>query len=394
MNIVFLSKDYPIDSAAGGVGTYSFEMSRLLSKLGHNVFIITRSGNNQSSEYVDDNGTRIFRVKSGKTIKHSPFMERIQYSFAVSRKLREIVKKYSIDIVEGREAHAEAFWYFFFHPRGRKPLLVIKLHTPESIIFQMNQCAYGYEFRLIRDLEEWWIRRSDQIIGLTNAIVELTLNYFQLKLREIPIVSNPIDIQFFVPSEKENYDNNYQVLYVGRLEFRKGTHVLMRAIPRVLKKIPETKFLLIGSDCGMKRILQNMVEEYDCEKNVILLGEKGREDLKHYYQNTTLCVVPSLWENHPYVCLEAMACGKPVIASNVAGIPEIIKHELSGILVPAGSSIQLANAIIRVLEDKNLREYIGQNARKRIEEYYSPHYVAKQNLKIYEKLLNKIEKRY
>jgi len=388
MNLLFLSKDYPDGGAAGGVGTYTFEMSKLLSGLGHNIFVITGSRNGRSSEYIDNNGVHIFRVETEQKIAHSFLMERLQYSYVVSRKLRDVVDKYNIDIVEGREALEEAFWYFFFHRRAKKPLLVIKLHTPESIIYRMNQSADGFEVKMIRDLEEWWIRRGDQVIGLTKAVVDLTSKFFGMKLGDVPIVPNPIDTQFFIPNNEHNTDG-YTVLYVGRLEFRKGVHVLMRAIPSVLKEIPEAKFKFIGSDCGMKHTLQNMIREYHCEGNVSLKAQISREDLKYEYQKAALCVIPSLWENHPYVCLEAMACGRPVIASDIAGIPEIIEREVSGILVPVGSSGQLANAIIRAFKNAELRVTLGKNARRRMEDYYSPQHVANQNLKIYEKLLER-----
>ncbi len=387
MNILFLSRDYP-PNQIGGVGAYIYEMSRLLTKMGHQALVITEAGEHPL-EYLDQ-GVYVFRIKSKKIRFFNPireklkgFIERLEYSYAVSQKIKELVSKYRIEIIESCEARAEGFWYYLFQ---KKPPLVIKLHAPEGIVYKLNHQPQTRDRHLIERLEEWWICCADRVIGLSQAVVSLTQKYYQIKFRDICMVANPIDIEFFKPNHSL-YDTK-TVLYVGRLEFRKGVHILIRAVPYVLEKFPQVKFVFIGSDCGMKPYLIEKINQLRIRDSIEFVDQIPPYKLLSYYQQCALCVVPSLWENQPYVILEAMACGKPVIASKVGGIPEIIKDKVNGILVPAGSFLELSKAIIKVLDDKELQQDLGNRAREYIEDIYSPLAVAKRNLEVYEKVLN------
>ena len=393
MNILFLSRDYP-PNLIGGVGIYTLEMSRLLAKEGHNVFVIT-SAEEFECEYVDK-GVRVFRVKPARFRIFEPlrdkingFLGRLEYSFAVSRKMREVIKKFHIDIVESCEARMEGFWYFLLH---KKPRLVIKLHTPESIVFKFNNIKRTLDIKLINILEDWWIERADKIVGLTDSIIDLSAKFFNIRKRCISKVPNPIDIDFFKPlnlnkDTSQRFDNT--VLYVGRLEFRKGVHILIKSIPIVLKEIPDAKFIFVGSDCGMKPYIISKIKEFNCENNIIIMDEVSRESLLEYYMNASACVIPSLWENHPYVCLEALACGRPVIASKVAGLAEIIKDNENGILAQPGSFRDLADKIIGLLKNKELQCKLSVNARSFMETNYNAEKVARKTINIYEELIKK-----
>ncbi|MFA5144811.1 MAG: glycosyltransferase family 4 protein [Candidatus Omnitrophota bacterium] len=391
MNILFLSRDYP-PNLIGGVGIYVLEMSRLLAKMGHNVYVLT-----QAVEYpckYMDSGVTVFRVKPERLRflgiirnKLPGTVERLEYSYAVSRKIKEVVRKYGIDIIESSEARAEGFWYFLI---GRTPPLLIKLHTPESIALKLDNVYPDLDYRIRFLLEKWWLRRANRVVGLSRAIVELTSRYFNIAFNGIPIVPNPIDADFFSPHPpNSNFNKAPIVLYVGRLELRKGVHVLMRAIPRVLQEIPKAKFIFIGKDSGMRAYLINKVNQLRYQDNVEFIDALPRYRLKDFYQKSTICVIPSLWENHPYSCLEAMACGKAIVATETGGLPEIIQNGVNGVLVEAGSSSRLADNIVGLISNERLRDKLGRNARKTIEERYAPVKVIQQTVSIYEKLLGK-----
>jgi glycogen synthase len=386
MNILFLSRDYP-PKHVGGVGTYFHEMSRILAKNGHRVFVITEAIDT-ALDYLDE-GVHVFRIKPKPigwlSLLRNPlpgWVMRLEYSLAVSKKIKELVLRYSVDIVESCEARAEGFWFYLFR---NKPPLVIKLHTPEGLVYKLNREAYSRDRFLIEKLEEHWLLKAKQLIGLSKAITDLTRQHYKTKFKNIPIVPNPIDISSFKYEPISKNEN--MVLYTGRLEFRKGVHVLARAIPHVLKKTPETKFVLIGDDCGMKSYLVKKMKEFDIENSVTILDQLPREQLLEWYRRSSMCVVPSLWENHPYAILEAMACGRPVIATRVGGISEIIQHEQNGLLVETGSTIELAEAIVKLSSDEKVCGELGANARKTIETRYAPEEVMRKTLSIYERLI-------
>ncbi len=389
MNILYLSKDYP-PYLIGGVGVYVDEISKLLAKMGHNIYVITKT-EDAPIEYVDK-GVHVFRVKpkkisilNGCRSDIKGLSERLEYSFAVSKKIKELLKRCPIDIIETSEARAEAFWYYLFK---KTPPLIIKLHTPETLAFALDHTPKTLDYRLIKLLEEFWIGKASQKIGLSEEVVDLTARHFSTKLLNIPIVPNPIDIELFKPINHDMDNGSLNILYVGRLEFRKGVHTLIRAFSYIQEHFPEAKLTFMGADCGMKNYLLNKVLQLKYPENVSFIDQVQRSNLVRYYQESAICVIPSIWENHPYVCLEAMACGKPVIASNIGGLKNMITNRLSGILVPPGSSRDLANAIIALLKDRELRLMLGANARNAIEQNYAPEKVAKKTLDIYQKLLD------
>lgn len=390
MNICYISNEYP-PNIIGGVGIYIREISQAISELGHNIFVITQAQDDKHREY-NDGKVKIFEVP----FRHIGFfsflrnslpktIERLEYGFWTSQKLNQIIKKYHIDIVESPESWMGGFWYYLFE---NKPLLLIKLHTPEGIIFKWNGGANTRDIQFINRLEKFWMTKANLLIGVTKAITELVSNYYALNINSYLVISNPLDFDLFKEIKKTEFKNHeLNVLYTGRLEFRKGIHILIRAIPKVLQEVPEAKFIFIGADCGMKWFIEKKINEYNCQSNVILLDQIPREKLIQYYNAATVCIVPSLWENFPYSCLEPMAISKPVIASNTGGIPEIITNNETGILFTPGSSAELAKKIITLLYDDNLREYIGINAAKHIRKICNPKHIANIMVDIYQRLL-------
>lgn len=390
MNVLFLSKDYP-PHLIGGVGVYVYEMSRLLARMGHNVFVITKT-DTIPCEYVDA-GVRVYRVKSkyfrflnAVRMKLPGFLERLEYSLAVSEKIPKVVKDYQINIIETCEARAEAFWYYLTHKR---PALVIKLHTPETVAFQLDYTPETCDYRMIKLLEEHWVSTASQCIGLSAEVVDLTAKHFSMKFDNVSLMPNPIDLEMFKPSSNGLKEHPLEVLYVGRLEFRKGVHTLMKAFLRVQEEIPQARLTLIGADCGMRGYMEEKIRQLKNPEFVQWIDQVPREALVAYFQRSAVCVVPSLWENYPYVCLEALACGKAVVASKTGGLKKIINDGSNGILVPPGSSMMLEEAIVRLLKDQPLREALGRQARIYIENEYAPEKIAQRTVEIYEQILSR-----
>lgn len=387
MNICFLSREYP-PKITGGVGVYIYEMARALTMLGHKVYVITEAFD-EEGEFNED-GIYVYRIKPVELpvfflLKYglAKTFERLEYSFAVSKKLKEIAGRNRIDVVESTDARTEGFWYYLFH---NKPALLIKLHTPESIIFNWNNDQRSLDHSLIKMMEEFWILKAKKLLSISSEMPEILSRYYGLSFSRAIQHPNPIDSDLFKPEFMRKDPGAITILYVGRLEFRKGVHVLIRAVPEVLNEFPSAKFIFVGRDCGMKAYLEKKVAEFDCGQNVVFIDQVNRNELPDFYRNSTLCVVPSLWENFPYTCLEAMACGRPVAASNAGGISEIVKDGLNGILVTPGSVKELAGAAIRILKNRNLADALGNAASEFIKERYNRFKIVKESIRIYQGL--------
>lgn len=386
MNILFLSREYP-PNIIGGVGTYMEEISKEIARLGHRVYVITGGNGGKTREEYNRGITIIRTESSGKKPdeifrnKIEKTLERFEYSYLVAHILGEIVKKYSIDIIESTDARAEGFWYYLWN---RHIPLVIKLHTSETLVFKLNHEPVTLDIKLLKRLEEFWLLQADRIVGVTRAIAEISARYYKINNKRIRVIPNPVDVDLFVPCN-EGIDP-LNILYAGRLEFRKGVHVLLRAIPQILRQVPEASFTLVGADCGMRDYLLQKIKENGCERNIHFIEHLPRHKLVEYYQRCSLAVVPSLWENFPYVCLEAMSCGKPVVASKTGGIAELIEDGIDGVLVRPGSANELAQKVITLLSDEKIRLNLGSKAREKMVNEFSPRAVAEKTLSIYEEV--------
>lgn len=388
MNVLFLTSDYP-PNLLGGVGVYTYQLARYLASRHHQAFVITQT-NETPLEYVE-HGVRVWRVRPERIRWLDPvrgrlpeLVSQLEYSIAVARQLRRVVHQYRIDLIESCESRAEGLWYFMFH---RNPPLVIKLHTPDRVIVPLNQKPVTLDWKLVFLLEEWWLRRATQLVGLTKALTAWVDTLYELRMGQVPLVKVPVDTRFFRPPASTRSTDEPVVLYVGRFEFRKGVHVLLRAIPKILDQVPHAKFLFVGGRGDTPWLLDRYRRDPRYGPRIEWRAWATREDVREWYQRSHVCVVPSLWENHPTVCLEAMSCGCAVVASQAGGIPEIIRHDVDGCLVPPGSSYALARAVVKLLTDAGKREALGIQARLRMEAHYDTERVFDETIVVYQRLL-------
>ena len=200
-----------------------------------------------------------------------------------------------------------------------------------------------------------------------------------LKNKNISVIPNYVDTDFLSPADFSKKDKAPTLLFVGRLEVQKNLFALLDA----LKNIPNMVLQIIGSG-SLKEELMNVVNANNLP--VQFLGNIPFEQLKQHYQNASVFVLPSYYEGTPKVLLEAMSCGLPVVATDVAGINTIIISGVNGYLCSTDAeSISLALQI--VLQDSALQNRLGTQARKFIENNFSLHSVLKKELSMYVQLL-------
>jgi glycosyltransferase involved in cell wall biosynthesis len=160
------------------------------------------------------------------------------------------------------------------------------------------------------------------------------------------------------------------LIYVGRLSAEKGLPYLFRAIRSVILHFPNTKLLVIGEG-HYRNMLENIVEKLNLKTHVSFLGFKNKYEIVEYLSISDIFVLPSLTEYTPNAILEAMACGVPVIATSVGGIPYIIKDDLTGKLVSPKSQSELAQAILLLLKNEAKRKELADEALREIRRKYA-----------------------
>ena len=213
------------------------------------------------------------------------------------------------------------------------------------------------------------------ILNYAGKIIVLdpkALRYFLnlgVEKEKIQVIPNGIEYNKFAKSQlsrdfRQKYDINGKiVLFVGQLQQRKGVQHLFRSAPQILKEVPDANFFIVG-DGGFKK---NLVE---ISNN---LGIKGRvkftdflpiEELLEVYASADVFVLPSAFEGLPTVILEAMASGKPIVATNVGGISSIVKEGVNGFVIDYENLEQLAKSITIILTDEKLAKIMGENGRE------------------------------
>jgi glycogen synthase len=384
LSICFVSQEYPPETGWGGIGSYVYEMANALTQRGHQVVVLSKATSQESHENIK--GIHIYRILPINRLKEVYFFWRFQkyfegYRKSVAKKLVRIVKKHDIDIVEAPEARAELLWYQLVNKQG--PAIAIKLHTPRWLVDKLACNRPGLWNRLEYLAEKSSIRKADVAYSCSQALLHAGEKYFPKK--NYTVIYNPINLLNINPG---NNDDGKTILFVGRLEWRKGVQVFGQVIPEVLRKKSDINFVFLGPDSNwygghsLKEYILKQIPE-EMKNSVNFPGGVSRERVLEYLQQVSVCVFPSIWENFPYTCLEAMASGCAVVGSKNGGMTEMIEDGVSGILIDPEKPDEISDAILKLLSDKNLRQQIGQNAALRVREVFSTNRIVEQTLELY-----------
>jgi glycosyltransferase involved in cell wall biosynthesis len=175
------------------------------------------------------------------------------------------------------------------------------------------------------------------------------------------------------------------VLFAGRMEPRKGIHLLGEIARLVLAGPREITFLLAGDDLFgyVRKTVLPYLEQHGLTGSVKILGKLGMKELRACARAVDIYLLPSLWENCPYACLEAMAAGRAVVCSNQGGMPELIEDGVNGLLAELGSPEDFARQLVRLIDDEDLRRRLGQAARLTVERRFRDDVIARESAEAY-----------
>lgn len=367
MKIAFLSTaDYSYDlfPEGGGIQNQIFGISSEMVKMGHEVHILTR---NRSYNIQDIGGIHIHGVN---TILKDQVLTRLIFSKNAAKK----IKKIQPDVLNLSERFSSYF------PSKLDMMKIFTTHNCDAFEFYRD---FSYEYNILNMLffdikkkcEASVMLNSDIVIALNKSIEE---HLYSTGFNKLAIIPNAINCELY----KNNGDSNY-ILYAGRLNKLKGLDYLLEAYSKI-----ETshRLIIIGKGPEENR-LKEYVKLLNLNNKVDFVPWVTQEKLREYLSKCTVFVLPSLFETFGIVLLEAMASGKPVIASDIMGPKDIILNGINGILFEKGNIEELKRAIERVLHSEHLRSELGTKARLEVENNYSFQIVAKKLLNTYESLL-------
>ena len=204
------------------------------------------------------------------------------------------------------------------------------------------------------------------------------------RYNDLVVINNFIDDNFFLPSFRlVDVKKKITLLFIGRLVFQKGLDVLLESFHILSKTLPNLELRIGGSGEKEDEYL-TMAAQLGIDQRVTWLGDLNRHQVKKEIENCTLFVLPSRYENNPVVLLEALACGKPIVATDCGGPEEIVSH-MNGLVAQTGSSENLAKQIISIVS--NLDKYSPTFIRKEFMMRYSSKVVTQKLLNIYKEVL-------
>lgn len=212
---------------------------------------------------------------------------------------------------------------------------------------------------------------------------------------DFQVIPNGVDVNMFSPGVKpipEYCDGKLNILFVGRLENRKGLSYLLKAYRNIKQKAPNTRLIVAGPGRILRRRYEGFVENNGI-KDVVFVGHVSEEMKPRYFSTADIFCAPATGrESFGIVLLEAMATGKPVVASSIEGYRCVITNGVEGILVPPKSDKKLAQALLKLIDDPELRQKMGKNGYEKAKQY-SWDKVARQVLDCYEKALSEERQR-
>jgi rhamnosyl/mannosyltransferase len=371
MRILHLGKYfYP---ERGGIENYTYILSKEAKKLGYEVYVIV-SNTSKKFEHTEINGIKVFRLPRIFYLFHTPFTPPFLY----------LIKKINPNIIH---LHVPNPWFelnlFLYSLLYKNIKIVVTYHS--DVIWYTPFHFFG---ELLRRFYLFpLLKISTKIIATSENYVESSPILKKL-MNKIVIIPLGVDEKKFKPIKVKKLRKKV-LLFVGRLFPYKGLEYLLGAVKILSKKRKDFILFIVGAG-KLRKKLEKMARDLKIKNLVEFTGRLSDEDTMKYYNLCDIFILPSIHKSEAFGVsqLEAMACGKPVISTNLKGsaVPWVNQHMKTGLIVEPKNSKALANAILFLLENKEKREEFGRNARKRILKFFTQGKMLKQTISLYKSL--------
>ena len=348
----------PYDFAyPGGVVNHIMALERCLTEMGHDVKIIAPVS--KAATISIDNFIPIGRPRSVPT---NGAIARITLSIRLATRIKQVLAEEHFDIIHFHEP---------FMPMLCTAMLRFS-NTVNVATFHASHWhpLYGALSPLGTRFFERRARKLDGKIAVSEVARAFACRYVR---GQYTIIPNGVDLKRFTPEvpKLERYcDGRRNILFVGRLEPRKGCIYLLRAFERVKKELPDMRLIIVGPGMRLRQKYEKWVAAKNLIQDVSFAGYVSNEELPRYYQTADIFCSPATGrESFGIVLLEAMAMGKPVVASNIPGYASVITNGVDGILTPPKDERALARIFISLLNNRILCEEMGERARETAKKY-------------------------
>ncbi|PWR71772.1 GT4 family glycosyltransferase PelF [Methanospirillum stamsii] len=338
---------YFLPQRLAGAELASYNLAKHLTRLGHDVHIIT----------THDPGLPYFHMMEGIYVHRIPYSKfKIVGTLSFCLAIFQTINKIKPSIIQ-----VQGIGVGFISPLILKKLLKI----PYIV------CGRGSDVYLpniyTKIISKMILQNADAIVALTDNMRQ-KMN--EILDREIYIIPNGIDLNSFhaISPYSMLEKDKINIIFIGRLHPVKGIQYLIKAIKQVHEKIPQVRLVLIGEG-EQRKSLEDLVERLGIEDCVIFFGSIPNNRIPDILNRADIFTLSSLSEGFPTVILEAMACGIPIVASRVGGIPDIMQNGVNGYLVEPKNPDDIAKKILDLLQHDDLRQEISQNNKTHVKVY-------------------------
>ena len=365
----------PYDFAhPGGVVNHISCLEQQFTRMGHEVKIIA-----PASKAISALGDRFIPIGKPRPVPVSGSIARITLSPWLSSRIKTVLNREKFDITHLHEP--------------LMPMLcttVLRLsQSPNVGTFHASGGKPWYSFGtpVGKLLLKKWVSKLDGKTAVSQPALEYVSNHFP---GDYTIIPNGVDSKHFspeVPPIEEFNDEKLNILFIGRLEKRKGLDYLLEAYKQVKPEIPNSRLIVVGPGTRLRRKYEKRVMKNSL-KDVVFIGYASYLDLPRYYKTADIVCCPATGrESFGIVLLEAMAVSKPIVASDIQGYKSVMTNDVEGLLVPPKNAAKLAEALIPLLADESLRQQMGAKGRLKAVEYDWEH-IAQKVMNYYLSVLN------
>ena len=339
-----------------------------LGEIGHPAVLVANKGGELA---------RRAELRSEEGLRFVPFWPKSEFDFHAAWQLTRVFAAVQPQVVHAHDPHAVALLSMAMKAPGvftTRPLLV----ASRRVDFHLQRNAFS---RWKNHTIDCWIAASHVIAGMLAKdgipASKIHVVHEGVSVSKIDRVDN-VDAHaaFFLPHNAPLIGN------VAALVPHKGQRHLIAAAARVIREVPDARFVILGEG-ELRDALERQIKELGLERHVILAG--FRPDVIGLIKSFDIFAMSSLTEGLGTSILDAMACAKPVIGTRTGGIPEAVRDEDTGVLVPPHDDAALAAAIIRLLKDPALAARLGASGRQRAAEYFSVERMVSETLNVYQK---------
>ena len=311
--------------------------------------------------------------------------------YRIQKQISHLVEKYDVNVVQ---THLLSLYDFVVaYIRYRKPSINLLLWTFHNTKFEItNYDRFAVKVPIYRQFYRFFSRFCDGIVAVNQDVKTAIRNDFDFPDDKVHVIDNAVPIQSLRVTAKKDYlrkelflskDRNI-LMTIGRITRQKGHRYLLEALKLILESNIDVCLIIVGEGEDLPA-LQSYSKELGIDSDVKFIGK--RDDIAELLTSATVLVFPSLWEGLSLALLEAMAVGKPIVATVVSGATQVIADKYNGRLVSPGNSADLATAVIDLLQDPEVAKRYGKCAYQTVRDDYDISRLCDDYIALYRRLL-------